>query len=242
MGRWNPAPEKNLRSEKTEMPGSFRIQSLLRDNFCWFGRKRGKIFFWAALLAVALSPHFPPTLFAQEGKGSAKMQGEVGADSSQYVIGPEDVLYINVWNEPALSRSVPVRMDGKISLPLIDEVEAAGLTPLQLKQNLIDRLKKFIASPNVSVTVMEANSFKVYVSGMVRTPGVYRLRNETTILQIIPMAGGFTEWADPKNILIIRKEGKEEKRIKVDYNKIIKGKESAMKYILKAGDTIIVPE
>jgi polysaccharide export outer membrane protein len=242
MGRWIPAPEKNLRSEKIEMPGYFKIKSLLRDNIYRFGSKRRKIFFWAALLAVALSLHFSPALFAQEGKGGAEPKGEVGADSSEYVIGPEDVLYIHVWKEEALSRTVPVRMDGKISLPLIDEVEAAGLTPLQLKQNLIERLKKFIANPNVSVTVMEANSFKVYVSGMVKTPGVYRLRQETTILQIIPMAGGFTEWADRKNILIIRREGNKEKRIKVNYNNIVKGKESEMKYILKAGDTIIVPE
>jgi len=225
------------------MPGSFRIQSLSRDEFCVFGSKRGKIFSWAAILTVALFlHHFSPTLFAQEGKRGAEVKGEVGADSSQYVIGAEDVLYIHVWNEQALSRTVPVRMDGKISLPLVDEVQAAGLTPLQLKQSLIDRLKKFITNPNVSVTVMEANSFKVYVSGMVKTPGVYRLRHETTILQIIPMAGGFTEWADRKNILIIRKEGKEEKRIKVNYSKIVKGEESPMKYILKAGDTIIVPE
>ena len=224
------------------MPGSFGIQSSSQNKVCVFGSKRGKILVWAVILMVALSLHLSQILFAQEGKTGAEVKGEVGADSSQYVIGPEDVLYINVWNEKALSQTIPVRMDGKISLPLVDEVQAAGLTPLQLKQTLVDRLKKFITNPNVSVTVMEANSFKVFVSGMVKTPGVYRLRQETTILQIIPMAGGFTEWADRKNILIIRKEGKEEKRIKINYNKIVKGEESPMKYILKAGDIIIVPE
>lgn len=168
-------------------------------------------------------------------------QSEIKADVSNYIIGPEDVLYIHVWREELLSRTVPVRMDGNISLPLIDEVKAVGLTPLQLKEVLIAKLKKFIDEPNVSVIVMEANSHKVYISGQVRSPGVYRLRSETTILQIIPMAGGFTEWADQKKILVIRKEDGQEKRITVNYKKIIEGKEPGGNFYLKAGDTIIVP-
>jgi len=182
--------------------------------------------------------------FAQQEKEvllKKQAQSEIQVDSSDYVIGPEDVLYIYVWKEEALTRTVPVRMDGNISLPLIDEVHAAGLTPLQLKEVLIDKLKKFVDAPNVSVTVMEANSYKVYVSGQVRTPGVYRLRSETSILQIIPMAGGFTEWADQKKILVIRKEGGKEKRITVNYKKIIQGKDPDGNVVLKAGDTIIVP-
>jgi polysaccharide export outer membrane protein len=169
-------------------------------------------------------------------------QAEVAADSDQYVIGPEDVLYIYVWREDALSRTVPVRVDGNISLPLVHEIKAAGLTPLKLKENLTERFKEFIENPNVSVTVMEANSFKVYVSGQVRTPGVYRLRSETTVLQIIPMAGGFTDWANQKKILIIRKENGKEKRITVNYKKIIKGSDPSSNIVLKAGDTVIVPE
>lgn len=130
-------------------------------------------------------------------------------------------------------------MDGNISLPLIDEVKATGLTPLQLKEVLVEKLKKFIDEPNVSVIVMEANSQKVYISGQVRNPGVFRLRSETSILQIIPMAGGFTEWADQKKILVIRKENGKEKRIPVNYKKIVEGKER--NFSLKSGDTIIVP-
>ena len=168
-------------------------------------------------------------------------QAEIAADSNQYVIGAEDVLYIHTWKEEALSRTVPVRMDGKISVPLIDEVQAAGLTPLQLKEVLIEKFKKFIDNPNVSVIVTEANSFKVYVSGQVRTPGVYRIRSETSLMQIIPMAGGFTDWANPKKILIIRKENGKEKRITVNYKKIMEGKEPMSSSILKSGDTIIVP-
>lgn len=169
-------------------------------------------------------------------------QAEVVADSDSYIIGPEDVLYIHVWREETLSRTVPVRMDGNISLPIIHDIKAAGLTPLQLKEALTTRLKEFIESPNVSVTVTEANSFKVFVTGQVRTPGVYRLRSETTVLQIIPMAGGFTDWANQKKILIIRKEDGKEKRITVNYKKIMKGDDPRSNIILKAGDTIIVPE
>jgi polysaccharide export outer membrane protein len=169
-------------------------------------------------------------------------QAEVVADSDSYIIGSEDVLYIHVWREDALSRTVPVRMDGNISLPIIHDIKAAGLTPLQLKEALTERLKEFIESPNVAVTVTEANSFKVFVSGQVRTPGVYRLRSETTVLQIIPMAGGFTDWANQKKILIIRKENGKEKRIIVNYKKIMKGDDPRSNIILKAGDTIIVPE
>ena len=168
-------------------------------------------------------------------------QAEVAADSNVYVIGPEDVLYIHVWKEENLSKAIPVRSDGKISLPLVDEIQAAGLTPLQLKEALLVKLKEFIDIPNVSVIVMEANSFKVYVSGQVRNPGVYRLRSETSLLQLIPMAGGFTEWANQKKILIIRKEDGKEKQIIVNYKKMVAGKEVSSANILKPGDTVIVP-
>ena len=180
--------------------------------------------------------------YPQAGKedlSKKQSQAEVAADSNQYVIGPEDVLYIYVWKEENLSRTVPVRIDGKISLPLIDEIKAAGLTPLQLKENLINRFKEFVDIPNVSVIVMEANSFKVFVSGQVRSPGVVRLRSETSILQLISMVGGFTEWADEKKVLVIRKENGKEKRYTVNYKKIVKGTEP--NFILKSEDTIIVP-
>jgi polysaccharide export outer membrane protein len=166
----------------------------------------------------------------------------VPADSTNYIIGSEDVLYIHVWKEEHLSRTVPVRIDGKISIPLVDEIQAAGLTPLQLKELLMKRLKEFVDIPNISVMVMEANSFKVYISGQVRNPGVYRLRSETTLLQIIPMVGGFTEWANQKKILIIRKENGKEKRMTVNYKKIVKGDDPSSNIILKSGDTIIVPD
>ena len=182
--------------------------------------------------------------YAQQGQPPSKGvkgSGEVMADSDKYVIGSEDVLSIHVWKEEALTRQVPVRSDGKISLPLIDEIQAAGLTPLQLKEKLTVRLKEFIDNPSVSVIVTEANSQKVYVSGEVKTPGVYQLRGETTLLQVIPMAGGFTEWADQKKVLIIRKEGEKDRRIVVNYKKIVSGEDMSANIVLKPGDTIIVP-
>jgi len=196
-------------------------------------------FWWTGLAFLLL---LPLAAYAQGGKealSQKQAQGEVVADSSQYIIGPEDILYVHVWKEDTLSRTVPVRIDGKISLPLVDEVAAAGLTPLQLKENLIKRFRDFVDIPNVSVIVMEANSFKVFVSGQVRTPGVLRLRSETSILQIIPMAGGFTDWANEKKILVIRKEGGQEKRIVINHKRIVDGKDP--NFIVRSGDTIIVP-
>jgi polysaccharide export outer membrane protein len=191
------------------------------------------------VLLISFSSAYPQA--DKEILSKKEAQAEVTADSDQYVIGSEDILYIHVWKEEALTRTIPVRMDGKISLPLIQEIKAAGLTPLQLKEVLTTRFKEFIENPIVSVTVMEANSCKVYVMGQVKNPGVYRLRSETTIVQIIPLAGGFTDWAKQKKILIVREEDGKEKRIKVNYKKIIGGKDPSSNIILKAGDTIIIP-
>lgn len=191
------------------------------------------------MLLVLMVPVSPGA--EDEALKKMQAQAEVAADSHQYVIGAEDVLYIHVWKEEALTRTVPVRMDGMISLPLVQEIKAEGLTPDQLKEALTRRLKEFIEDPNVFVTVTEANSFKVYVSGQVKTPGVYRLRSQTTIVQIISMAGGFTDWANQKKILVLRKEDGKERRITVNYQKIVKGDDPEANIILKSGDTIIVP-
>jgi polysaccharide export outer membrane protein len=184
----------------------------------------------------------PSLSYPQQVKDAAappKVQGEVATDSDHYIIGPEDVLNIFVWREESLSKTVPVRMDGKISLPLVDDIQAAELTPLQLKEVIIKKLKGFIDNPTVTVTVMEANSFKVFVSGEVRTPGTVRLRSETSLVQLMTMVGGFTEWANQKKILIIRKEKGTEKRIAVNYKKIIDGKEPDVS--IKRGDLVVVP-
>lgn len=184
----------------------------------------------------------PPSIYSQDKKDAASaatVSPEVAADSDSYIIGPEDVLHIYVWREESLTKTVPVRMDGKISLPLVDDIQAAGITPLQLKGVLVEKLKAFVSNPTLSVTVMEANSFKAYVSGEVRQPGVQRIRSEVTLVKIISMSGGFTEWANKKKILILRKEKGADKRIAVNYNRIIDGKDPDI--VINRGDTIIVP-
>ena len=187
---------------------------------------------------------FIPMALSQADKDillKKQSQAAIAADSDRYVIGSEDVLYIHVWREETLSKTVSVRMDGKISIPLVDEIQAAGLTPLQLKELLTQRLKEFVEAPNVTVIVMEANSFKIYIYGQIKSPGVYRLRSETSLVQAISMAGGFLEWANQKKIIIIRKENGKEKRITVNYKKIVQGKDLGSNLTLKSGDTIIVP-
>ena len=194
------------------------------------------------LLAAWVLPIVMPSMvFAQSGKvgdPSGKAQEMATAATDQYVIGPEDVLLIYVWGEDSITKTVPVRIDGKISLPLVDDIQAAGLTPLQLKEVLTEKLKNFVESPTITVTVMEANSFKVYVSGEVKQPGVHRIRSEITLVKLIIMTGGFTEWADQKKILIITKEKGMEKRMTVNYRKIIEGDEPDV--VIKRGDTVIV--
>jgi polysaccharide biosynthesis/export protein len=200
-----------------------------------------KVITMGFFMALILSLTTLPAVYAQTPKGAdpaKKAQGEVAADSDQYIIGPEDVLLIYVWKEESLTKTVPVRMDGKISLPLVDDIQAAGLTPLQLKEDLSKKLKGFVDNPTITVTVMEANSFKVYVSGEVKTPGVHRIRSEITLVKLIIMVGGFTQWANQKKILIITKEKGVEKRITANYKKILDGEEPDI--IINRGDTVVI--
>ena len=175
----------------------------------------------------------------KQAKDSKKVAGDVVADNDKYVIGPEDVLDIFVWKEESLTKTVPVRIDGKISLPLLDDIQAAGLTPLQLKEELTTKLKGFVDNPTVTVTVIEANSYRVFISGEVKTLGIVRIRSEITLVKLIIMAGGFTEWANKRKILVITTEDGKEKRTTVNYNKIIDG--DIPDIVIKHGDTVIIP-
>jgi polysaccharide biosynthesis/export protein len=158
-----------------------------------------------------------------------------------YRIGVGDVLNIQVWKETDLSRSVPVRPDGKISFPLLDDLQAAGLTPVELKMVLTDRLKQYLSEPRVTVLVEEVNSYKVYVMGEVVTQGALTLKTKTDLLQAISLAGGFTTFAKKKEIIIIRNNGKKDARISVNYEKILSGKNPEQNLILEPGDTVVVP-
>ena len=175
----------------------------------------------------------------QQANDNKKIADDVAVDIDKYVIGPEDVLDIFVWKEESLTKTVPVRIDGKISLPLLDDIQASGLTPLQLKEELTKKLSGFVDNPTVTVTVKEANSYRVFISGEVKQPGIVRIRHEVTLVNLIIMVGGFTEWANKRKILIITKENGKEKRITANYNKIIDG--DTPDIVIKPGDTVIIP-
>ena len=161
---------------------------------------------------------------------------------ADYVIGPEDVLEIIVWKNPELSRVVTVRPDGKISLPLIGDVKAAGLTVSYLQMEMTERLKKYQKIPQVSIIVLEINSYSIFVMGEVSNPGKYQLRSHVTLLQAITMAGGFTLYASKNKIRVLRSldEGGKQKVFKVRYKDIINGN-SQKNILLKSGDTVIIP-
>ena len=156
-----------------------------------------------------------------------------------YRIGPEDVLAVSVWKNDAMSRVVPVRPDGMISLPMLDDVKAAGLTPMELRDLIAQKLNEFVPSPAVSVIVNEVKSFKVAVIGEVLRPARYELKSRTTVLDVLALAGGFNQFAARTRLVLIRTEGNRQNRIPVNYNKLINGEENNP--ILRPGDIIIVP-
>jgi polysaccharide biosynthesis/export protein len=161
------------------------------------------------------------------------------ADPS-YVIGPDDNLIISVWKEPDLTESLPVRADGMISLPLLNDVRAAGLTPMELAANITERLKKYVDDPRVTVVVTQMNSQRVYVTGEVLHPGAMNLTPQMTVLQALASAG-FTQFANTKGIYVLRVENGSEKKYPVNYRKLIKAEDTSQNIFLKPGDTIVVP-
>ncbi len=161
----------------------------------------------------------------------------------EYRIGPEDLLQISVWRNDAMSRTVPVRPDGKISLPLLNDVQAAGLTPLELRDILIKKLGEYMPSPEVSVIVVEPRSFKVSVIGEVPKPGRYELRSWTTVLDVLALAGGLSQFASRGKIFILRPsaDGKNQDRIPFNYNKAVSSPNEQDNFYLRAGDIVVVP-
>jgi polysaccharide export outer membrane protein len=157
-----------------------------------------------------------------------------------YRIGPEDVLQISVFGNEALSRTLPVRPDGMISLPLINDVKASGLTPMELRDSLIKKLVQFLPSPEVAVIVTEVRSFMISVIGRVMKPGRYDLRSSATIVDALALAGGFKEFADRSRIVVMRSEGGS-KRISFDYDKMTIPNGSQQNFPLRPGDIVMVP-
>ena len=156
----------------------------------------------------------------------------------QFVIGPEDVLHVEVWKDQDLSRDVTVRPDGLISLPLVGDVKVEGLNVKQLTEVLTKRYAKYIETPNVSVSLNAINSFKIFIVGKVNTPGAFPIRSNTTVLQAISMAGGFAEWATPDKIVLVRQETGREKHYRINYDKIVSG--AAPDIYLHKNDRLIV--
>jgi polysaccharide biosynthesis/export protein len=158
-----------------------------------------------------------------------------------YVIGAQDVLDISVWKEPDVTRTVPVRPDGKISLPLVKDIQAAGLTPMQLESLITQKLQKFVTDPQVSVIVKEINSRRIFILGEVNRSGAFTLLPNMTILQALSGAGGFTQFANLKGIYLLRLENGKEVKYPFNYKEVINGQNPNQNMLLKPGDTIVVP-
>jgi polysaccharide export outer membrane protein len=192
------------------------------------------------LMALLLLTFITPAQ-AQQPTSAAGSQPKVATDDPNFVIGPQDVLDINVWKEPDLSRSVPVRPDGKISMPLLNDVQAAGLTPMQLTTQLMTGLRKFVSDPQVTVVVTAINSQRIYILGEVNRAGAFPMLPGMTILEALSSAGGFTMFANVKKIYLLRKVNGNQEKYPFNYKDVIRGKTPEKNIPLRAGDTIVVP-
>jgi polysaccharide export outer membrane protein len=195
---------------------------------------------WAALALLVAAVPTRAQDTKQQPAADATAKVSATADPN-YMIGAQDVLDVDVWKETELTRSVPVRPDGKISLPLLNDVQAAGLTPAQLSEELTTAFKKFITNPQVTVIVTQINSQRVYILGEMTRPGAYPLLPGMTVLQALSSAGGFTPFASMKKIYVLRGEGSKQEKFPFNYKEVVKGKNAEQNIVLKAGDQIVVP-
>lgn len=198
----------------------------------------------AALVAAAILT--PRHLMGQAESPKASNESPTASAKSatqdkNYIIGPEDVLDIDVWKQPNLSRTVPVRPDGKISLPLLGDIQAAGVTPTELGISIQKMVQKYVSNPQVTVIVTAINSQRIYVLGEVNRPGAEQLFPNMTPLQALSAAGGFTQFAKRDQVYVLRREGSKENRYKFDYKAALRGDPSRQTIILQPGDTIVVP-
>jgi len=185
---------------------------------------------------------------AKEGHGTAARSAakpnsspKSATDDPAYIIGQDDVLDISVWKEPEVSRQVPVRPDGKISLPLLNDVQASGLTPMQLQAQLTEKFKKFLTEPQVTVIVAAINSRRVYMMGEINRPGAIPLVPNMTVLQAISTAGGPSQFAKSSKIQILRTENGKQTTYWFNYKDIVRGVKTEQNILLKPGDSIVVP-
>jgi polysaccharide biosynthesis/export protein len=206
------------------------------------------VVFLAALMlapwlgASAISAASQQAAITNASSSPADVPKSKDSPSTDYVIGTDDLLSVVFWRDQQLSGEVLVRPDGKISLPLLDDVQAAGLTPKQLRDRLVGEARRFVAEPVATVVVRQVNSRKVYITGFVARPGQYALTTGLTALQLIATAGGLQDFAKSKEIRIVRHDNGKPSSIRFDYDEITKNPDKAAQNIeLKPGDTIIVP-
>jgi polysaccharide biosynthesis/export protein len=198
-----------------------------------------------ALLACALAVGSPALatlqVRAQQGAPQATANGAAAALPPDYVIGPDDVLDVRFWKDQDMSGEFVVRPDGRISLPLLNDVAAAGLTPEQLRIRLTEEARRYVETPNATVIVKAINSRKVFITGQVEKPGPYSLTSRVTVVQLIAMAGGLREYADAGKIIIMRTENGRVTPLRFDYTKLAEGRNVSQNVELRPGDTVIVP-
>lgn len=193
------------------------------------------------LSGIALAQDAAP---AQPAGNSPAADASASLPASQawpdYVIGPEDVLHVAVWKEGDLTATLPVRPDGKISLPLLNDVQAAGMTPMQLADSITEKLKKYVAAPRVTVVVTAINSKRIYMTGEVAHPGAMPMLPNMTVLQALSSAG-LTQFANTKKIYVLRTQNGKQEKLPVNYRKLLKGENMEQNYSLNPGDTVVVP-
>jgi polysaccharide export outer membrane protein len=195
----------------------------------------------ASKLAVVLVMGMLATgLLAQSSPDKATEGGAASVAGPDYMIGADDTLHISVWKEPDLTTTLPVRPDGKISLPLLNDVDAAGFTPMQLADTITTKLKKYIADPRVTVVVTAMTSRRIFVTGEVTHSGAVPLLPNMTVLQALATAG-FTQFANLKGIYVLRTENGKQIKLPFNYKQVIKGRNPQENIMLKRGDTVVVP-
>lgn len=176
-----------------------------------------------------------------DAPGPAVAPASVVTPPPEYVIGPDDVLAVVFWRDKDLSAEVVVRSDGKITLPLLNEIEAVNLTPEQLRERVTEKARRFVEDPNPTVIVRQINSRKVFITGQVERPGPYPLSGSTTVLHLIAMAGGLKEFSNGKKIFILRTEGGRQQTLRFDYADVLERKNLQQNILLKPGDSVVVP-
>jgi len=185
----------------------------------------------------AAAPQPPPSVNALP---TALPYGSVPAPAD-YVIGPDDVLTVSFWQVKDLDAEAVVRPDGNITLPLLNDLKAAGLTPQQLRERVMVEARRYIEDPNATVIVKQINSRKVFITGQIQKPGAYPITGTTTVVQLIATAGGLVEFANSKNILVMRQENGQQIARRFNYKEILAGRNLSQNIELKPGDTVIVP-